>query len=82
MCASESRAREVYEEYRFLAGMPLYPAKDFLFYQADLRSRELMRSGCLSSRRCWSGGDHGHASFDAFMDALPAPDCAGAGDIH
>ena len=43
-CSSESRAKQIYEEYRFLdAETYLYPAKDLLFYQADLRSRELTR---------------------------------------
>ena len=33
-CSSESKARQVYEEYRFLdEAVFLYPAKDFLFYQ-------------------------------------------------
>ena len=36
-CPSESKAKQVYEEYRFLDGDTyLYPAKDLLFYQADL----------------------------------------------
>lgn len=43
-CSSETKARQVYEEYRFLDGDTyLYPAKDFLFYQADIRSKELVK---------------------------------------
>ena len=50
ICSSESRARQIFEEYRFLdPGVLLYPAKDLLFYQADLRSRELVSSGW----KCW-----------------------------
>ena len=43
-CSSESKAKQVYEEYRFLSrDVYLYPAKDLLFYQADLRSKELVK---------------------------------------
>lgn len=36
--ANEERAKEVYEEYRFLdPNVYFYPARDFLFYQADIR---------------------------------------------
>ena len=41
-CSSESKARQVYEEYHMLDPETyFYPAKDFLFYQADIRSKEL-----------------------------------------
>ena len=44
ICSSESKAKQIYEEYRFLdRSVYLYPAKDLLFYQADLRSKELVR---------------------------------------
>ena len=76
VCASESRAREMYEEYRFLAGDAfLYPAKDFLFYQADLRSRELMQERMSVIQAVLEREEITViASFDAFMDALPAPE--------
>ena len=36
-----TKAKQVYEDYRFLDGDTyLYPAKDLLFYQADIRGRE------------------------------------------
>lgn len=44
-CSSESKARQVYEEYHMLDPEAyFYPAKDFLFYQADIRSKELQES--------------------------------------
>ena len=44
VCPSESKAKQIYEEYRFLdASACLYPAKDLLFYQADIRSKELIK---------------------------------------
>ena len=43
-CSSELKAKQIYEEYHFLDSQTyLYPAKDLLFYQADLRSKELLR---------------------------------------
>ncbi|MGN0484919.1 MAG: transcription-repair coupling factor [Lachnospiraceae bacterium] len=40
----EQRAKELYEEYQFFdPDVVYYPAKDFLFYQADLSSNELVR---------------------------------------
>ena len=42
-CSSEAKAKQIYEEYRFLdAAISFYPAKDLLFYQADIRSKELV----------------------------------------
>lgn len=71
-CSSESKAKKVYEEYRFLDGDTyLYPAKDLLFYQADLRSKELTRQrmevleAVISREKVTVV-----TSFDAFMDAL------------
>ena len=42
-CSSETKAKQIYEEYRFLDNNTyLYPAKDFLFYKADIRDKEAM----------------------------------------
>nr|WP_317283120.1 transcription-repair coupling factor [uncultured Sellimonas sp.] len=42
--ANEEKAREVLEEYRFLdQDVCFYPAKDFLFYQADIRGKYLVK---------------------------------------
>ena len=48
VCSSESKARQVYEEYRMLdTDTYLYPAKDLLFYQAvGGIDREKGGSGC------------------------------------
>lgn len=76
ICASESKAKQVYEEYRFLDGnVWLYPAKDFLFYQADIRSKELMRQRMSVIQAVLEQDEITVvAGFDAFMDALPAPE--------
>ena len=72
ICPSESRARQVYEEYRFLDGSTyLYPAKDLLFYQADLRSRELVSRRMEVLEAVIEGEPLTVVtSFDALMDSL------------
>ena len=75
VCASESKAKQVYEEYRFLdSDVWFYPAKDFLFYQADIRSKELM-SQRMSVIQAVLEQEKVTVvlSFDALMDALPVP---------
>ena len=71
-CSSESKAKQVYEEYRFLdPNTHLYPAKDLLFYQADLRSKELV-SQRMEVIQAVAAGEEATVvtSFDAFMDSL------------
>lgn len=71
-CSSESKAKQVYEEYRFLdSDIYLYPAKDLLFYQADLRSKELIRQRMEVIQAVISDEPVTIVtSFDAFMDSL------------
>jgi len=71
-CSSESRAKQVYEEYHFLeSSVCLYPAKDLLFYQADLRSKELVKQRMEVIQVVLSGEPATVVtSFDAFMDTL------------
>ena len=43
-CSSELKARQIYEEYKALdEDVYFYPAKDILFYQADIRSKDLLK---------------------------------------
>lgn len=71
-CSSESKAKQVYEEYRFLDERTyFYPAKDLLFYQADIRSKELVKQRMEVIEAVISGEPVTVvASFDAFMDSL------------
>ena len=72
VCSSESKARQVYEEYRMLdTDTYLYPAKDLLFYQADIRSKELVKArmevlAALIEKKAAVVV----TSIDAFMDCL------------
>ncbi|MDO4474281.1 MAG: transcription-repair coupling factor [Eubacteriales bacterium] len=72
-CSSESKARQVYEEYRMLDEQTYYyPAKDFLFYQVDIRSKELIKQRMSVIRQLFFGEPMTVVtSFDAFMDGLP-----------
>ncbi|MCR4903098.1 MAG: transcription-repair coupling factor [Butyrivibrio sp.] len=41
---SELRAKEIYEDYKFYdKNVTVYPAKDLIFYQADVHSNEIVR---------------------------------------
>ena len=71
-CSGESKARALYEEYKMLSeDVYLYPSKDFLFYQADIRSKELVKQrmevleAVIQKEQVTVV-----TSFDAFMDVL------------
>ncbi len=72
VCSSESKAKQVFEEYRFLDPLTCYyPAKDFLFYQADIRSKELLRQRMDVVKKILSEQPLTIVtSFDAFMDTI------------
>ncbi len=72
VCSSESKVKQIYEEYRFLSSETyLYPAKDLLFYQADLRSKELLKQRMEAVKAVLLGKPLTIiAAFDAFMDSL------------
>ena len=70
--SSELKAKQIYEEYRVLEpNVFLYPAKDLLFYQADLRGKHLLKQrmevyqAILEQKNVIVV-----TSFDGFMDAL------------
>ena len=72
VCSSDSKASQVYEEYRILdQNTWLYPAKDLLFYQADLRSKELTSQRMAVMKAVIEKENVTVVtSFDAFMDAV------------
>lgn len=71
-CSSESKAKQIYEEYQFLdSSVYLYPAKDLLFYHADIRSKELLKQRMAVVKAVLDKEPLTVvASFDAFMDGL------------
>ena len=70
--SSEMKAKQIYEEYRFLdSDIYQYPAKDLLFYQADLRGKYLIKQRMEVFQAIMEGrGATIVTSFDGFMDAL------------
>ena len=70
--SSEMKAKQIYEEYRFLdSNVYLYPAKDLLFYQADLRGKYLLKQRMEVFQAMMEQENVTVVtSFDGFMDAL------------
>ena len=53
---SDLRAKEIYEEYRFYdRNVLLYPAKDLIFFQADIHGNQLTRERVRALRRIFDG---------------------------
>ena len=72
--SDELKARELYDEYRFYDSNVVYfPAKDFLFYQSDIRGNALTRErmqaieAVISENSCTVV-----TTIDALMNKLPA----------
>ncbi len=70
--SSELKAKQIYEEYRFLdSNVWIYPAKDLLFYQADLRGKLLIKQRMEVYQALIEQEDVTViTSFDGFMDSL------------
>ena len=77
--SSEEKAKQAYEEYRFLEeNVYLYPAKDLLFYQADVKGSFLV-SRRMEVIRAVAEKEEKETltvitTIDAFLDGLPSPD--------
>lgn len=73
--AGELKAKQIYEEYRILEDhVYYYPAKDLLFYQADLRSKELTSQRMEVLRAlCEEEQVTVITSFDGLMDSVLPP---------
>ena len=69
---SETKAKQIYEEYKFLdSNVYLYPAKDLLFYLADLRGKYLIKRRMeVFQALMEQQGVTVVTTFDGFMDAL------------
>lgn len=85
----EQKAKELYEEYQFFdPNVVYYPAKDVLFYQADIRGNLLtaQRIAALKAIREQAGVTL-ITTFDALMNTMTPPEkiwdsvlCIAAGD--
>lgn len=72
---SERRAKEIHEEYQALGEEAFYyPAKDFLFFHADIQGKELLRQRMRAVNRLLSGGEAVIVTtLDGCMDPLLPP---------
>ena len=49
---NDLKAKEIYEEYKFYdRNVTLYPAKDLIFFQADIHGNQLTRERIITMRR-------------------------------
>ncbi len=91
--SSEEKAKKAYEEYRFLTDdVFLYPARDLLFYHADIKGKFLtarrMEVLCALSEKESQDPVTVITTIDAFLDGLPSQQkirenriCIASGDV-
>lgn len=73
--SGEEKAKKVYEEYRFLSeNVGYYPAKDLLFYQADIHGKLLVKERMETLQMILERKEEENitiiTTFDGFMDSL------------
>ncbi|XCP86728.1 transcription-repair coupling factor [Roseburia hominis] len=70
--SGEEKAKQMYEEYRFLTERVVYyPAKDLLFYQADIHGKLLVQKRMEVVQALLENKEIAViTTFDGFMDAL------------
>ena len=83
--SSEDKAKKLYEEYRFLnENTSYYPAKDLLFYQADIHGKQLVKQRMETLQMMMEAEEGSQVTvittIDGFMDELP-PEAEVKGDI-
>ena len=72
--SSEEKAKKAYDEYRFLTeNVYMYPARDLLFYHADIKGKLLTVLRALLEK---APGEEITVitTMDAFLDGLPHPE--------
>ena len=73
--SSEDKAKKIYEEYRFLnENTSYYPAKDLLFYQADIHGKQLVKQRMETLQMMMEAKSQVTVitTIDGFMDELPS----------
>ncbi len=56
IASDDIKAKELYEDYLFFDNdVMLFPAKDYIFFQADIRGREMTRERMICFRKILSG---------------------------
>ena len=77
--SSDEKARKAYEEYRFLSDdVFLYPAKDLLFYHADIKGKYIAAQRMEVISAILENDDKKNitviTTVDAFIDGITSPD--------
>ena len=68
---SDTRAKEIYEDYKFYdKNAVMYPAKDLIFFQADIHGNQLVKERIRCLRRLYEGKP---ATVITTFDALMTP---------
>ncbi|MGC4018020.1 MAG: transcription-repair coupling factor [Muricomes sp.] len=80
--SSDEKAKKAYEEYRFLdENVYLYPARDLLFYHADIKGKYLVKQRmevvraileAEESKQAENSGITVITTIDAFLDGMPS----------
>lgn len=75
--SGELKAKKIYEEYKFLdKNVHLYPAKDLLFYHADIKGKLLLQKRMdVVKSLLEDKGTTIILGIDALMDKLPSLEC-------
>ena len=85
--SSEEKAKRAYEEYRFLdENVYLYPARDLLFYHADIKGKFIVKQR-MEVVKALIEADEKKAvtvitTVDAFLDGMPAVEAIASRRIH
>ena len=74
--SDEEKAKKMYEEYRFLQeNVCYYPAKDLLFYHADIHGKQLVKQRIEALQMLMEKEENVAVitTFDGFMDSMIPP---------
>lgn len=88
--SSEEKAKKAYEDYGLLdENVCMYPARDLLFYHADIKSKYLVKQRMEVVRAIWEAREHPIGdgmtvitTMDAFLDGVPGLEEIGKRKIH
>ena len=74
---SELRAKEIYEDFKLFSDQVFYyPAKDFIFFSADIQGNQLVQQRMYVLKNILeSKGGVIITTIDGLMNALPPFDC-------
>ena len=76
---NDLKAKELYEDYRlYNRDVYFYPARDLIFFQADIHGNLLTRERMQVIAPCWKEKYHCDYQYERLYGLSPSPGCAGA----